>query len=58
MKEFFNVMGKYFAPYKGFIAATLGLNLLSALLNVCSFVVLIPILNILFQIQQTHYNCK
>ena len=56
MKEFFNVMGKYFAPYKGFIAATLGLNLLSALLNVCSFVVLIPILNILFQIEHAHYD--
>ena len=49
-------MGKYFAPYKGFIAATLGFNILSALLNVCSFVVLIPILNILFQIEQAHYD--
>ena len=56
MKEFFKVMGKYFAPYKGFIAATLGFNILSALLNVCSFVVLIPILNILFQIEQAHYD--
>ncbi len=56
MREFFRIMGKYFAPYKGYITATLVLNLLSALLNVVSFVLLIPILNILFQIEHVQYQ--
>ncbi len=56
MKEFYRMMGKYFARYKGYIIATFGLNILAALFNVFSFAVLLPILQILFKIDTTHYE--
>ena len=42
-------MGRYFAPYKGYVAGTLGFNVLTAFFNVFSFTLLLPILNILFK---------
>lgn len=56
MKGFYSVMGKYFARYKQYIAGTLVMNILAALFNVFSFTVLLPILNILFKINDQHYN--
>ena len=56
MKGFFRLMGRYFRPYKACIAGTFVLNVLTAFFNVFSFMVLVPVLNILFQIEQTHYE--
>ncbi len=56
MKSFFNVMGKYFARYKGYIAGTLGMNILAAFFNVFSFTVILPILQILFKVDTQHYD--
>ena len=56
MREFFMMMGKYFAPYKKYIGATFLMNVLTALFNVFSFSLLLPILNILFGIEQKHYE--
>ncbi len=56
MKAFFKIMGKYFAPYKGYVAATFGFNVLTAFFNVFSFLLLVPILNILFKIEQKSYE--
>lgn len=56
MREFFKLMGPYFKPYKGFVACTLLLNILAAIFNVFSFTLLLPILNILFKINQNHYE--
>lgn len=56
MKEFYRVMGKYFARYKRFIAGTLGMNVLAALFNVFSFTVILPILQILFKVDTQHYE--
>lgn len=56
MKEFFRLMGWYFRPYKGYVAGTFALNVLTAFFNVFSFMLLVPVLNILFQIEQTHYT--
>ena len=56
MKEFYQQMGKYFARYKGYIAGTLGMNVLAALFNVFSFTVILPILQILFKINDKHYE--
>ncbi len=56
MREFFKMMGKYFAPYKKYIGATFLMNVLTALFNVFSFSLLLPILNILFNIEQKHYD--
>lgn len=49
-------MGKYFARYKKFIAGTLLVNILSALFNVVSFSVLLPILEILFDTKHERYE--
>lgn len=56
MKDFFNVMGQYFKPYKKYIAWTFFLNVLAALFNVFSFLLIIPILRILFKIDDTEYG--
>lgn len=56
MKGFYKIMGKYFARYKRYIAGTLGMNILAALFNVFSFTVLLPILNILFKINEQRYE--
>ena len=50
------MMGKYFVPYKGYIAGTFAMNILAALFNVVSFTVLIPILQILFKVNTTRYE--
>ena len=49
-------MGKYFAPYKRFVAGTLTFNILTAFFNVFSFTLLLPILNILFGIESGNYT--
>ena len=49
MKEFFNLLRRFVSPYKRFVAWAVILNVLSAIFNVFSFSLLIPILNILFK---------
>lgn len=56
MKAFFQIMGKYFARYKRYIAGTLLMNVLAAIFNVFSFTLILPILQILFQVNTTHYS--
>lgn len=56
MKEFFQLMGKYLFPYKRYVAGSIFFNLLSAVLNVFSFTLLIPILQILFKINKASYH--
>ena len=56
MKDFFKYMGPYFKPYKGYIVSTFLLNILAAILNVFSFTLLLPILNILFRIDSKRYS--
>lgn len=56
LKQFFEVVRRYFRPYKMYIVWAIVLNILTQWLNVFSFVVLIPILNILFKIDQTVYT--
>ncbi len=56
MKEFYAVMGPYFARYKKYIAGALSMNIASALLNVVSFMSIMPILNILFQVDTKVYE--
>ncbi|MBO5134932.1 MAG: ABC transporter ATP-binding protein [Bacteroidaceae bacterium] len=55
MKEFLRLMRRYVAPYKIYMVGSLVFNLLSAVLNVFSFVSLIPMLQLLFGIDQNHY---
>ena len=49
MKEFLQVLRRFVPPYKKYLVASVGFNILSALLNIFSFAALIPILQILFQ---------
>lgn len=49
MKEFFNLLRRFVSPYKRFVTWAIMLNILSAIFNVFSFSLLIPILNILFK---------
>lgn len=56
MKQFFQIMRRYLSPYKSSLVWAVILNIYSQVMNVVSFVVLIPILNILFQIDQKQYH--
>jgi len=58
MREFFKLMGPYFRPYKGYIIGTFSLNILTAIFNVFSFALLVPILHILFKIEDKIYTYK
>ena len=49
MKEFFNLLKRFVSPYKRLVSWAVILNILSAIFNVFSFSLLIPILNILFK---------
>ena len=55
MKEFFRLLAPYFVPYKRFIVGTFALNILAAMFNVFSFALLVPILHILFNIDDKTY---
>lgn len=56
MKAFWRVLKRFAAPYKKYLAGSVVLNLLSAVFNIFSFALLIPILNILFKMDQTVYE--
>ena len=49
MKEFFHMMRRFVSPYQRYVVGAVLLNILSAVFNVFSFSLLIPILNILFK---------
>ena len=50
MKEFLIVLRRFLPPYKRYLFFSVFFNVLSALLNIFSFAALIPILQILFQV--------
>lgn len=56
MKEFWQVLVKYVKPYKGYLGGSIVLNILSAILNIFSFSLIIPILQILFKMNDTVYS--
>ncbi len=58
LKQFFSVMSRYLKPYRKYLAWSVVLNFFSQWMNVFSFAVLIPILNILFKIDQAVYHYK
>lgn len=49
MKAFLRILSRFLPPYKRFLCLTILFNILSAFLNIFSFTLIIPILNILFQ---------
>ena len=57
-KQFLSIMTRYLKPYRKYLVWSVVLNFFSQWMNVFSFVVLIPILNILFKIDATVYHYK
>ena len=49
MKEFIHVLRRFVPPYKRYLVWSVVFNILSAMLNIFSFMAIIPILQILFQ---------
>lgn len=56
LKHFLNIIGRYLKPYRKYLVGSVLLNFFSQWMNVFSFMVLIPILNILFKIDGTVYT--
>ena len=56
MKEFWSILREYVPPYKKYLVGSVVMNILSAVFNVFSFSLLIPILQILFNISDATYE--
>ncbi|MCF2659785.1 ABC transporter ATP-binding protein [Parabacteroides distasonis] len=56
MKDFLQVLRRFVPPYKTYMVLNILFNILSALLNLFSFALIIPILNILFEMDQAVYQ--
>ena len=58
LKQFLSIMARYLKPYRKYLAWSVVINFVTQWMNVFSFAVLIPILNILFKIDQAVYTYK
>ena len=56
MRDFYKMMRQYASPYKKYLAGAFVLNILSAIFNLFSFAILIPLLDILFKVNSTTYT--
>ena len=56
MKEFWQMMKRFVAPYRKYLVGAVFLNIFSAVFNIFSFTLIIPILQILFQMDTTVYS--
>ncbi len=56
MKDFLRILRRFVPPYKKFMVWNVIFNVLSAILNLFSFALIIPILNILFKISDETYT--
>ena len=56
MKEFWKILKAYLPPYKKYLVGSVVMNILSAVFNVFSFSLLIPILQILFNVGDVSYE--
>lgn len=56
MRDFFAVLKQYAFPYKWYMIGAVVLNIFSAVFNIFSFTLLIPILQILFKMNTTVYE--
>ena len=56
MREFWQILKRYSAPYKLCMVWAVILNIFSAIFNIFSFTLIIPILNILFKIDTNVYE--
>ena len=56
MKDFLRILRRFVPPYKKYMVWNVIFNILSAILNLFSFALIIPILNILFKISDETYT--
>ena len=56
MKDFLSVIKRYLRPYRWYMAGAVVLNILSAVFNIFSFTMIIPMLKILFNIGGATYQ--
>ena len=56
MKDFLNLLKRYVPPYKSSLIWAVVLNILSAIFNIFSFALIIPILQILFKMDTNVYE--
>lgn len=56
MKDFISVLRRFVLSYKKYMILNIVFNILSAILNLFSFFLIIPILNILFKTEETNYQ--
>ncbi len=56
MKDFLTILKRFIPPYKKYLILSIIANILSALLSLVSFASLMPILNILFKVEEKVYE--
>ncbi|MDR2041437.1 MAG: ABC transporter ATP-binding protein/permease [Tannerella sp.] len=56
MKDFIRVLKRFIPPYKKYMVWNIVFNFLSAVLNLGAFALIIPILNILFKVEEKVYD--
>lgn len=56
MKELFRTLKRFIPPYKWYVIGNIFFNALTPLLNLLAFSLIIPILNILFKLDNTVYS--
>lgn len=56
MKEFIQILKRFIPPYKRYLFLHVVFNLLSAILNIFSFALIVPILQILFKMNEATYT--
>lgn len=56
MKEFFKILRRFVPPYKKYLILNIFFNIFAAFLTLFSFALIIPILEMLFQVKEAHYE--
>ena len=56
MRDFLKMMRQYASPYKGHLVGSVLLNMFSAVFNIFSFAVVVPLLDILFKVNEAVYQ--
>lgn len=56
MKEFLQVIRRFVGPYRQYLAGSVILNILSAVFNIFSFTLIIPILKMIFNLESEVYT--
>lgn len=56
MKDFWKMIKRYVAPYRKYLGESVLMNVLSAVFNIFSFTLIIPILKILFNLDSSIYS--